>query len=54
MVVLSFSQRHCHGWSWCSKPSFCHGKPWMGSWCGDSCVVMDNHTLHTVANGGDA
>lgn len=25
-----------------------------GSWCGDSCVVMDNHTLHTVANGGDA
>jgi len=29
MVVLSFSQRHCHGRSWSSQPSFCHGKSWM-------------------------
>lgn len=25
-----------------------------GSWCGYSCAVMGNHSLHTVANGWDA
>ncbi|KAH1205080.1 Lysine histidine transporter 1 [Glycine max] len=31
-----------------------HNVTAMGSWGGDSCIVMDNHTLHTMANGGDA
>lgn len=29
MVVLSFPQCYCHGWSRCPQSSICHVKPWM-------------------------
>ncbi|KAE8706680.1 hypothetical protein F3Y22_tig00110388pilonHSYRG00036 [Hibiscus syriacus] len=26
MVVFSFPQCHCYGWSWCAQSSICHGR----------------------------
>ena len=29
MVVFSFPQCHCYGWSWCPRSPLCHGRAWM-------------------------
>ncbi|GMQ10013.1 hypothetical protein CsSME_00053185 [Camellia sinensis var. sinensis] len=51
MVVLSFPQCHCHGWSWSSWSPLCHGKARMGSWCFCTRNIMGCHFIHLMANG---